>query len=96
MISWISWANLSSTTLLSIVFVTRLYKQLMVVYQKSFFDQVPQKFGLVHLKNELKGQSVTTGHLELPGLTSPVPQDNYVAVQFLENCEFDVDDGRWF
>lgn len=66
----------------------------MVVYQKSFFDQVDPKFGIVHLKNELKGQPATTGHLELPGFTSPVPQDGYVAVHFLDNCEFDVDDGR--
>lgn len=67
----------------------------MVNYQKSFFDNVPQKFGLIHLKNELKGQARNSGHLELPGLTDPAPQDNFVAVHILKDCDFDVDEGRW-
>lgn len=67
----------------------------MNVYQKSFFEQVPQKFGLTHLKNELKGQPSSTGHMELTGVTDPAPQDNFVAVHVLKDCEFDVDEGRF-
>lgn len=67
----------------------------MTVYQKSFFDQVPPQFGLVHLKNELKGQAKSDKHLELPGLTDPAPQDNYVPVHILKDCEFEIDEGRF-
>lgn len=66
----------------------------MTLYSKSFFDQVPPKFGLVHLKNELKGQPSTSGHLELSGLTNSVPQDNFVFVYFLKDHEFDIDEGK--
>lgn len=65
------------------------------MYQKSFFDHVHPKFGIIHLRNELRGHSGSGGHLELPGLTNSVPQDNFVIVHFLKDHEFEVDDGRY-
>jgi hypothetical protein len=63
----------------------------MQVYQKSFFDHVPQEFGVAHVKAHLK-KGGSKSFIDLSGIDAPVPDDAFIYARFLQETETVLDD----
>lgn len=75
--------------------IIRLYKQYMVVQQKSFFDQVPPEYGLIHVREHLKVKSdISMNYITLVGIADPPINDGFIYARFLKESEINVDNSR--